>query len=389
MKSRIIFKKELLDIFRDRRALMMTVLLPLILYPVLFGYIGNQITDQITGPDQVIVAVNSPGDLTLLQEHFTLEEERLLFVVDENPLEALETGDADLALSVQPGERLLIRVEYDLNRTSSALAVGFFTNLLHEYSELVQQQALLEEHGIELEALSPFLVEVSVMDAAEDGGAGEFLSMTLPMLLVLLLSVGGMATAIDLFAGEKERRTFEPLLCTGARRTNILAGKLGAVTVMSIVSALASVGGMVIGYFLNPEAMTMGMNDTAGLTIPPVTLLLVVLVVIASAIFFSGLHILLSTYARSIKEATTYGSFVMIATYIPVFATMMMRGGDFEFWAAFVPVMNITACLKQVLAGIHDTAFLLVTFAVTAAFVGIVLAVGRYMFTKENIMLRS
>jgi sodium transport system permease protein len=198
-----------------------------------------------------------------------------------------------------------------------------------------------------------------------------------------------MPTAVDLFAGEKERRTFEPLLCTGARRTDILAGKLGAVTVMSMLGALASGAGMVVGYLVNPRAMTMGLDDVQGLAIPPGTLLFVLLIIAALAIFFSGLHILFSTYARSIKEASTYGSFVMIASYIPVFGTMMKLGGDFELWSAFVPVMNVTGCLKKVLAGINDPVYMTVTFGVTAVFVAVVLVLGRYMFNKENIMLRA
>jgi sodium transport system permease protein len=109
----------------------------------------------------------------------------------------------------------------------------------------------------------------------------------------------------------------------------------------------------------------------------------------AMAIFFSGLHILLSTYARTVKEASTYGSFVMIACYIPIFATMNMMGGDFKFWSAFVPVMNVTGCLKMVLAGINDFTYFGITLAVTAAFVLIVMIAGRYMFKKENIMLRA
>jgi sodium transport system permease protein len=213
--------------------------------------------------------------------------------------------------------------------------------------------------------------------------------MILPMILLIFLSVGGMGTAVDLFAGEKERRTFEPLLCTKVRRTDILAGKLGAVVLMALCSALFSIFGIVAGYMVSPQSVTMGLDDVQGFSISPAAAVLVIGSVILLAVMFSGIHVLLSTFARSVKEASAYGTFVMLGSYVPIFMTMSMQGGDFQLWSAFIPVLNTIGCLKMALSGITDLSYMLVTILVSAALVAIVLALGRMMFKKETIMLRA
>jgi sodium transport system permease protein len=393
----IILKKELLDIFRDRRSIIMALALPLVLYPLMFWFIGSQAAIEISGPSAVRIAADriQYEPLAALLDDPFFNDLNLELFESEDPPEDLTAGRADIAALTNPylssSKVFLPQLIYDPNRTASSISIHHLTGLLTAYNQSEQARAL-QEMGIDLSALAPVHFESMPLESItgeETGGAGMFLSMILPFLLVVLLSVGGMPTAVDLFAGEKERRTFEPLLCTAARRTDILAGKLGAVTIMSLLGAIASGAGMYAGYIVSPSAMTLGLDDAQGLFLPLGTIVLTLLIIMAMAVFFSGLHILLSTYARTVKEASTYGSFVMLGSYVPVFASMNKLGGDFEFWTAFVPVMNVTGSLKMVLAGIHNPVYMTVTLGTTAAFVGAVLLAGRYMFTKENIMLRA
>ncbi|MDR0293343.1 MAG: ABC transporter permease subunit [Oscillospiraceae bacterium] len=389
----IIFRKELLDIFRDRRSIIMTFLLPLVLYPLMFWFMGSQVADEIEGPSEVTVALSEGAEsFRELLRAPVFSDANIRVAEPEDRMAALRDGTVELVIEQKTLNGLThYDLIYDSNKTSSSMAMNHVTGYINEYVWSVQADKLAEI-GITLDTLAPLSYGVlsrSFVEGTEESGAGIFLSMMLPMLMVILLSVGGMATAVDLFAGEKERRTFEPLLCTGARRADILAGKLGAVTTMSLLSALASALGLAAGYIFNPKAMTLGLDDAQGLAIPPSTALFVLLIIAVTAVFFSGLHILLSTYARTVKEASTYGSFVMLASYVPVFASMTKLGGDFEFWTAFIPIMNVTGCLKMALAGISNPAYMALTFGLTAVFVAVVLLLGRYMFKKENIMLRA
>lgn len=399
--SLIIFKKEMLDIIRDRRSLLLSVLLPVILYPAMIWIMGSSFSGiQSEAMSNTTVAVQGEAGLA---EYFGssvfLEQTGVKMEFPDDPEAALRNGDVKILLrfdagaleSLKNGDPVNAVVLYDQSKSASSASLEFVMSVIDSYNRS-EQTRRLAEIGISLENLTP-IHPAAVSLAQENGGtssdAGMILSMMLPMLMVILLSVGGMSTAVDIFAGEKERRTFEPLLCTRAKRTDILSGKMGAVVVMSLVGALSSVGGMAIGYALNPSAMTMGLNDVGTLSISGVTMLLTALIIVAMALFFSGLHSMLATWSRTIKEASTYGTFVMLACYIPVFSTMYMQGGDFRLSYAFIPVMNTVGCLKIVLAGIDNLPFLLITLAMTTLFVAATLIAGRWMFGRETIMLRA
>lgn len=399
----IIFRKEILDILRDRRSLLLSILLPLFLYPAMTWIMGMAFSGiQKEAMTNTTIAVQGEAGLAdYVQSHVLEGHTGVILERPGDPVAALRSGDVKIVLRFEPGalDKLLAgepveaTLLYDQTKSASSASLDYMQGILNAYNQTVQTRRLAEL-GISLEELTPFHIKpltLAEMSGDESAGtdAGVMLSMMLPMMVVILLSMGGMATAVDLFAGEKERHTFEPLLCTRARRTDILTGKMGAVVVMSLVGALCSVGGILLGYAVNPEAMTMGMNDVGHMNIPLPTLLLTALIIVAMALFFSGLHVLLATWSRTVKEASTYGTFVMLACYIPVFGTMFMQGGDFTLVHAVIPVMNAVGCLKMVLAGIVNLPYMLITLGTTAAFVVAVLLIGRLMFGKENIMLRA
>ena len=397
----IIFRKEMIDILRDRRSLLLSILLPIVLYPAMLWIMGSAFSGiQNEAMTNTTVAVEAEsGVYEYLLENVFAGIEGVTVEKTDDADAALRAGDVKVALRFGPGAMASLTAEnpveaeviYDQNKSASSASLDYIMVIINTYNSAAQERKLAEL-GISLENLTPLhasAVSLAQAEGEEGSDAGMMLSMMLPMMMVILLSVGGMATAVDIFAGEKDRRTFEPLLCTRAKRTDILTGKMGAVVVMSLVGAVASLGGMVLGYVINPTAMTMGMNDVGSFSIPASTLVLTALIIIAMALFFSGLHVLLATWSRTAKEASTYGSFIMIACYVPVFGSMYMQGGDFTMTHAFIPVMNTVGCLKMVLAGIADLPYMLATLGTTAFFVIAVLIAGRWMFGKESIMMRA
>jgi sodium transport system permease protein len=209
------------------------------------------------------------------------------------------------------------------------------------------------------------------------------------MILVIMLAVGSMAAAVDMFAGEKERKTMEPLLTTHTDRSAILTGKFLAVSFMGTLSTVLMLGGMMLGYAINPDlfAMESGGAGTA-LNIPVPAILLCLLLVLAVQLSFSAIHVILSSYAKNIKEATTYGSIIMLGAMIPAYATMFMQSGDVPLWMMFVPIVNVTGALKMLLGGMLDYQLVAISLAVSAVFLGVLLYITARMFRKESVMLR-
>jgi len=197
-----------------------------------------------------------------------------------------------------------------------------------------------------------------------------------------------MTSAVDMFAGEKERKTMEPLLTTHAGRNDILTGKFLAVAIMGTLSTILMLAGMVLGFTLNPKAFGDGMTDGGGLNLPVDALLLCLALVIAIQLSFTAIHVMLSSYAKNVKEATTYGTMVMLAGMIPAYATMFMQSGDVPRWMMFVPLLNVAGAMKMLLGGLMDYGMVAISLGVSAVFLAALLFCTSRMFHKESVMLR-
>jgi sodium transport system permease protein len=103
---------------------------------------------------------------------------------------------------------------------------------------------------------------------------------------------------------------------------------------------------------------------------------------------FSGIHVAISTWSRTVKEATSYSTFVMFAGMLPALGTMYMQGGDVKAWMMSVPVLNVIGALKMVLAGILRYDMILIAILSSAVFLAVVLYFTLNLFKKETVMFR-
>lgn len=391
---KIVYFKEMMDTLRDKKTLLTTLLLPLVIYPLMFGFMNGAIGDMVTaGEEKTVVAVlgsDKVKEVLSVSPGLTVQD-------SADPMKSLKDGEVSVVLrgTELPGGKLQIDVIYDDKKNSSSLSMSYISGLIQQYNQ-ASVHAELAAMGIDLDTMNPVsqsIITLTDETGVQDGGnAGMMLSMMVPMLLVVLLAVGGMATASDLFAGEKERKTMEPLLCTRAGRSAILTGKLLTVTTFALLNVAASVTGLLLSYVVSPNVFSLT-NEVTGsterLSLPIPVVMLTVLLVLLMALVFSGLHVVIATYARTAKESATYGTFVMLASYIPVFSMMFMGAGDIKRWMMLVPVLNVSGSLKMLLGGITDYVFLGGSIAVSLVFLLLVMALARWMFSKETVMIRT
>ena len=398
----IVLKKELTDMFRDRRTLIVSLILPLLLYPAMFFVMDKSISPMLhSGESSVSVAINSDSEtFDTLKSKVFAEGTNIAAVLDRDAAKTLKDGGCDVALVAAKGsdDRMAIDIIYDENKTASMSGYSYIQSLLTVYSQS-EVTAKLEAQHIDLQELNPFSA-VNVQTYSEfagesesSGNAGMMLSMMLPLLITVFLAVGGMAISADIFAGEKERKTFEPLLCTRAGRFDILTGKLMTVTAASVLSVIASFAGMVLGYISAPNLFSISPDESTqasigSINLPIPIILLTFIMLITVAVLFAGIYAAISMYSRTTKEANTYSSFVMIAAYLPIFATMYMQGGDVQPWMMAVPMVNIVCSLKMLLAGIINYGYIAMALAFSAAFMAVVLTFTTRLFKKESIMFR-
>jgi sodium transport system permease protein len=396
----IVFKKEVMDIMRDRRTLITSILLPMILIPVINIFMGGSIQKlEQKFNENVSIALSQTSDTAelrqLVKDRILTKNPNLVLVETDDPAKALENEDirciidfeSGYAEKLKNGTPVKITLMYDESKTKSGMAVEIVSEAINEFGADVVNERIAAL-GVDIDILRPLEIERNNM-APDNQGSNMMMQMMLPLLISMLVSIGGIPAATDLVAGEKERNTFEPLLTTMPDRGSLLMGKYFAVTFFSFMSVVAISTGLAIGYLINPNSLTMGIDTQVGLTIDPLAAVMAILITIALGMTFSGIQIALSTIAKSYKEAQTYLSFLMIAAMIPGYATMFLEAGEMSRMLFMLPVLNTIASFKMLLGRSIDYMNLVIALASSVVFVALTLWFVTSLFKKEKVLFRS
>jgi len=396
----IVFKKELKDIVRDRKTLFTSIILPIFLMPLLFLLIGGgteKMSEEMTTDITVALTADSYSEAAqwFLKESLETQDEDITIIEPvADPWEAINSKQAKLVVSLDRDfkkrlealEPFTLKVYYDGSLSRSGGAVGSLMSAIDKLNEGIAVKRL-EAMGINPQILTPVLVETENISRTGDGNI--LLMMVLPMLIAMLVAVGGIPAATDLVAGEKERMTFEPLLATRPSRMSILMGKYLTINLFSFASVIATLTGMLLAFFINPDALSMGMGEIGGFNLDTGTVILCIAVTILLGMTFSGIQLAISTYARSFKEGQTYLSLLMFVVIIPAYATMMVMPNDIQLYMYLIPVLNTISAFKLVLGGLTNYTGLILAMVTSLVYVVLSLLTAAAMFRNEKYLFRS
>ena len=361
-----LYKKELLDVIRDKKTVIMMVVVPIILYPLLI-VISLQMMAAITTNmskhvyrigiydenDRIINYWNTPF---MDYDYFSFEDYSLLVLEDiRNPKEALANEDLDAYIKiVNKDGKEHFEIHYLSSVTNSNYAAGKVFEWLSEYSDIITDKKL-DDLGLDSdEILNP--IGISYEDAStNEETAGSLLSSILPFMLIVSLLMGTMYPAIDTTAGERERGTLETLLTLPVTNSEIIVSKFLVVATIGIISALLniiSISGVGV-YMYN---MTSTYTNTSGgisLGMFAPAILVGVLCVFAFAVFISAITMCVTAFAKTYKEANNYitplSLVVMFASFIGFIPNVKLNEK-----VALVPVANISLLIRDMLSFKYD-----------------------------------
>lgn len=390
----IVYKKELKDIFRDKKTVIAAILIPFLIYPIIFGFMGKGIkdsTDFMEKEGGIEIALTDNGNSALGK--FIESQPNIKIKESDDIMEDVTSGKLLLGIEIPKDFNENIGAEkyaevtiiYDNTSQKSSMVMGYISGLLDEFSRNIVAQRL-ESKNIDTSILTPINTVTKSPEKEESGFGKLMLSMMLPMMLVIFAASGPIASAVDLGAGEKERGTLEPLLTTQASRTSLLWGKFLAITTMGIVTSLAFIGGLGISMKIAPEAFG-GVEGTT-FALEPRALIIIGLITIFLTMVFGALALAISIYARSFKEAQTYLtplSFIGMLGFTSYFIEPKNMSSAF----LHIPIINAVAVLKELTLGIFNMTHIIIVFIWMLIYIGISISFARYMFTKEEVIFRT
>lgn len=387
----IIFRKELVDMLRDKRTLAAMIGLPLLLYPALFIF-GSQAALMQQGR---ILDAQSPiaivaHDAELLEEWLS-RDSRLVVRESSDPtadlalrrLHAIIRADDNFEKQVRGGGTGKVRVEYDASESASQEAARRVVETLEKrFDSLLVER--LQRMGLSQEFANPLEVgKVNIAPSTKTTGA--LLGMLTPLVMILMLGVGAFYPAIDLTAGEKERGTFETLLSTPARSMEILVGKFLAVFSLAIITGLVNLGSMTATLAFQLTQLEDEIGEFS-LRIPPENVLLLLVALVPLAFFVSAVMMTIAVMARSFREAQSLLTPFLILLLFPA-ALAAVPGTRLTTATQFAPVANIALLFKDLMtdqANLQAAAMVLLSTSIYAL---LALALASRVFRREDVVL--
>ena len=292
------------------------------------------------------------------------QEEDLLVVFPENFEE-----DYNAVLAGTSTELPRVNVYYNTVRTEGTQAYTLFAGILSVFQQQVTPY---------------FLSDVQDL-ASEKDMTGMIFSMIAPMLVLMFLFSGCMAVAPESIAGEKERGTLATMLVTPVRRSHIAAGKIIALSTLSLLSGLCSFLGIILSL---PKLMgAAGSLSAAVYTVGDYAMLLGI--VLSSVLVIVALVSVVSAFAKSVKEATAMIGPLMILVMLLGVSTMFSSGSTGSYLWYLIPLYNSARAMNGVFSFAASPVAVLITVVINVvAAVGLAFLLAK-MFDSEKIMFNK
>jgi sodium transport system permease protein len=397
----IVYLKELTEALRDRRTLITTFLVPLLLIPVL----GAGFTAVMAGviskakkekPKVMIVGgTDSPGVVTALRKYpkikvvSTMPDWKNQIVEKEirAAVEIPEGFEDDLA----KGQGGTIKIDIYGGEIKSELAAGNLENYLKEYRDSIAINRLEANH-LPPALLKPFQVKRESI-ASPEKEAGAVLGGIIAYVLILMCLNGAMSPAIDLTAGEKERGTMETILSSPVSRTHLVLGKFLLVLTASLMTAMLLMVSIGVSSAVLQKSRVLNQLAEEGEPAPhfalgPKAIVSVVIMAVPLAVLFSAGLITIALFAKSNKEAQSYIAPLMFLVLIPAVAAML-PGVDLTPKLAIVPLLNVSLLCKELVTGEYHWNYIVLIFASTCVYAAGALYLAVKMFQRESVLFRS
>ncbi|MDZ4703858.1 MAG: ABC transporter permease [Saprospiraceae bacterium] len=396
MRSHIIgtiFRKEMLEVLRDKRMLFLVILMPFFLYPVMFtmiGYVGKSQGEKLD-TEKVTVLLNPEAESTpiydSLKANATLDVKLEAF--EQTAIDTMKNtigvlvGDGYQS-SLDSNRSATVTIFYDSSKDLLEERVSDIKTSIEQLSQNLLL-ARLNDQKLPQGFVKPIdLREQNI--APQDRVIGKIMGRFLPMMLLLFIFTGCIYIAIDITAGEKERRTLQTLFTAPLKVSEIIAGKFLATYTVGLVSATMNVLSLLVAMYIQVQLLSGGKADEAfSLPIGPEGWAWMALIIVLATAFMAAISIAVVLLANSYKEAQSYVSPLMMIIIIPALMSQL-PGMDLTATTAMIPILNISLAIGAIFQGIFNVGHILIVVFFALLYAGLALYLASLTFGNENVV---
>lgn len=388
---KVIFLKEIKELMRDRRTMMAMMVIPVLVFPLLLGVITSVTKnfEESQAAETLKIGVTGNYSGAFLSQLDTIPE-----AIGPKTIVPFNTDSRDELISLIRNDSLSIVFNFQPSSDSANvnyIEVFFQGTNLGSQNRAKAYIAILEEIGrneqltklgITPEQITPFLVDYVNVSTNEEM-IGKVAGGFLPYIFIIFGFIGCMYPAIDLFTGEKERKTLETLLTAPVERWKILVGKMLVVVTSGLLAAVFAI----LGLFLAMEVFELvddpELRGVIKNILNPVFIVSLLLLLVPLTLFFAGIMIPITVGAQSFKEAQSVLTPINFLVILPAIIGLL-PGIELNYITAFIPIVNVVLSTKELIAGSLDLVLVGISFATTVLLAVLSVLISYKRFGSEK-----
>jgi putative sodium extrusion ABC transporter,permease protein len=372
-----ILKKELREMFRDKKSLSMMLVIPIFVPLIVLGM--SALFEVQANKD--IEEYNKIGFAYELSEEEKNIAKELNIEVNEGNENELKTkyenDEIDLYITKDGNKYILNGNDSDVTTYAKTLMESYF----NVYKEYLQSGYLQANNVNPNDVLNIITVEENITE--EENMFVSYIRNYAFVFIIMAITVSATYPATDTTAGERERGTLETLLTFPIKSRDIIVGKFLAVTIASILTGIISLVLAIISVAIAQNAFSIyeGLN----IMFSPISILLSVIIIIAYSFFISGLCIAIASSSKTFKEAQ---SALTPLTFISLFPGMIafMIGVTGTPLLSIIPFINYVVVFTDTSAGNVDWLNIALMVISTIIYISIVLTYIIKQYKSEKIL---
>lgn len=389
-----IYTKELLEILRDRRALVVVVLLPFLVFPLIFGAFSGYLLYAKTKESsrQYHFAITEDFNPQLVEDIQKMGGYKLFGKINrDSALKAIRDKEVDFVINQLAIENHQLVIEVWINNAdrNSMVKKRLESDFLPKIEE--GRALLAKQYNIEKGVLNSLIkpVKITFSDISDKKlKIGSIVGGVIPYILLLVAFTGASYPAIDIGVGEKERGTLETLLTCPTERGLIALAKILVLTTTSLIGVLLTLGSL--GGWLILSTYIGVLSEISVLfemySLGDIVSFFVLL--LPCCLFFGSVLFCLSIYSRSVKEANLLINPFMMIIVVAVMVAMMPET-QLSLNNAVIPITNTALAMKSIISGTFSTKFLLIISLFNCFLSFGFLLIARIVFSNERVLLRK
>lgn len=385
-----IVQKDITQILRDKKTLYLLLLMPFFLYPILF-FVMNKVSQSqkdTLSKSTITVWLKETAINTILHDSLKKQKNFNLQIVSKvDTISQLKRGIAiDLLVPLDSANGLnnsaSIKLYYDANDDFSVNGKKQVQNILDTLKQhyLTQRLAKFQQNKSFLE---PIVVE-AINTNKKANSIGQMILGYIPAILLFFIFMGAVYTAIDLTAGEKERKTLQAIYAAPLSALEIVAAKFTTVFSVAMISAFANLLSLGAS-FMWVQSTVNSSTKFLAFNISILGWVLMAILLILMAVLISAICLSVMATSNTYKEASSLMSPIMLILMIPA-GLYQFPAMELNQTTSFIPLLNVFLAFKTILKGSIPLPFLFYTLISLISLVILALYATIQIFSNESII---